>query len=61
MSKYDSLWNYIRQNGTEQFTLTFAQIEAISGLPIDHSILTYKKKLTEYGYQVKKIHEKANR
>lgn len=35
--------------------LSFAEIEQIAGLPIDHSFLTYKKELLEYGYKVGKI------
>ena len=54
MSKYDALWEWIRENGTDSFNLTFAEIEQIAGLPIDHSFLTYKKELMDYGYQVGK-------
>ena len=59
MSKYDALWAWIRQNGTARFTLTFAQIEQITGFPLDHSFLTYKKELAAYGYQVGKISMKG--
>lgn len=55
MSKYDPLWNWIKENGTNSFKLTYAEIEEIAGLPIDHSFLTYKKELSEYGYKVGKI------
>lgn len=55
MSKYDPLWNWIKESGTESFKLTYAEIEKIAGLPIDHSFLTYKKELSEYGYKVGKI------
>lgn len=55
MSKYDPLWNWIKENETESFKLTYAEIEEIAGLPIDHSFLTYKKELSEYGYKVGKI------
>ena len=54
MSKYDALWAWIKDNGTDSFQLTFAEIEQIAGLPIDHSFLTYKKELMDYGYQVGK-------
>ena len=54
MSKYNALWEWIRENGTDSFQLTFAEIEQIAGLPIDHSFLTYKKELMDYGYQVGK-------
>ena len=55
MSKYDVLWVWIKENGTDSFKLTFAEIENITGFPIDHSFLTYKKELISYGYQVGKI------
>lgn len=55
MSKYDVLWAWIKENGTDSFKLTFAEIEHITGFPIDHSFLTYKKELISYGYQVVKI------
>lgn len=55
MSKYNSLWEYVQGNGSKSFKLTFANIQEITGVPIDHSFLKYKKELTEYGYQVGKI------
>jgi len=55
VSKYSKLWEWIRENGTDSFKLTYAEIEKIAGLPLDHSFLTYKKELSEYGYMVSKI------
>lgn len=55
MGKYDALWRWIKANGTDSFKLTYAEIEKIAGLPIDHSFLTYKKELLAYGYRVGKI------
>ncbi len=55
MSKYNPLWNWIKGNGTDSFKLTYAEIEKIGGLPIDHSFLKYKKELLTYGYKVMKI------
>lgn len=55
MSKYNSLWKYVQQNGSRSFKLTFDEIKDIAAIPIDHSFLQYKKELTEYGYQVGKI------
>ncbi len=55
MSKYTILWKWIKENGTDHFKLTYAEIEEIAGFPIDHSFLTYKKELLEYGYKVGKI------
>ena len=60
MSEFDPLWKYIQQNGTDSFRLTFAEIEEIAGIPIDHSFLTYKKELSEYGYKVGKISMKEH-
>ena len=58
--KYQPLWKWIKENGTEEFTLTYEDIEKITGMPIDHSFLNYKKELAEYGYRVKKISMKAH-
>ena len=55
MRKYGALWNWIRENGTDSFRLSFDEIGQIAGIPIDHSFLTYKKELTDYGYRVVKI------
>lgn len=55
MSKYGVLWQYIAESGQENLTLTYDEIEKIAGIPVDHSFLTYKKELTEYGYAVGKI------
>ena len=54
MSKYNTLWEYVQNNGSHSFKLTFEEIQNISGIPIDHSFLKYKKELTKYGYQVGK-------
>ena len=55
MSKYSRLWEYIQKNGSQNFKLTFEEIQTIAGIPIDHSFLKYKKELLEYGYSVEKI------
>lgn len=55
MSKYDLLWEAVRERGEQSFKLTFEEIQHIAGIPIDHSFLRYKKELAEYGYQVGKI------
>ena len=47
MSKYDALWVWIKEKGTDGFKLTFAEIQQIAGLPIDHSFLKYKKELRQ--------------
>ncbi|NMS89637.1 hypothetical protein HGQ85_06820 [Clostridioides difficile] len=55
MSKYSSLWEYVKKSGNQSFKLTFEEIKGIAGIEIDHSFLKYKKELNEYGYQVGKI------
>ncbi len=55
MSKYNALWEYVRENGSQSMKLTFEEIQSIAGIPIDHSFLKYKKELMEYGYEVGKI------
>lgn len=59
MSKYDRLWEYVFGDGRDRFALTFEEIDQISGVPIDHAFLTYKKELAAYGYRVEKISMKA--
>ncbi len=55
MSKYNSLWEYVSENGDQTLKLTFEEIQKIGGIPIDHSFLNCKKELLSYGYRVGKI------
>ncbi len=55
MSKYHAIWEYVQKNGGQTLKLNFDEIKNISGIPIDHSFLGYKKESTEYDYQVGKI------
>ena len=55
MSKFSSLWEYVAGQQGSRLLLSFAQVEEICGLPIDHSFLNCKKELLAYGWQVKKI------
>ena len=57
MSKYEPLWNYVKEQEND-FILNYEQVEKILGFPIDHSFLTFKKELTNYGWQVGKISTK---
>lgn len=59
MRKYRMLWEWIGKNGADSFVLSFDEIERIAGLPLDHSFLTYKKELHDYGYEVGKISVKT--
>ena len=55
MSKYEPLWKWIRENRTDRFILSYAEIERILGFPLDHSFLNCKKELNAYGFTVGKI------
>ena len=59
-SKYDKLWKYIKENDKEEYVLSYEDVKDILGFDIDHSFLTYKKELKEYGYEVGKISLKIN-
>ena len=61
MSKYQPLWNYIKENNQETYQLSFAEIKNILGYEIDHSFLTHKKEILDYGYEVEKISMKEKR
>ena len=58
MSKYEPLWNYLKENQKESYKLTYEEIKNILGFEIDHSFLSYKKELKDYGYEVGKISTK---
>ena len=58
MSKYEPLWKYIKENNKDGYELSYSQINKILGFSINHSFLTYKKELIEYGYEVTKINMK---
>lgn len=55
MSKYNTLWKYLKENNKESYKLSYEEIKNILSFDIDHSFLTYKKELKEYGYEVGKI------
>ncbi len=55
MSKYDSLWKYLKEQNRDSYKLSYEEIKNILGFNIDHSFLTYKKEIKEYGYEVEKI------
>lgn len=62
MSKYNSLWEFIGQNESDAFKLTFEKICGIAGTPIDHSFLKYKKRTYRIRLSGREnIHERANR
>lgn len=53
MSKYNKLWEYIKENDIQE--LSFEEIEKVLGLPIDHSFLNAKKELESFGKRIEKI------
>lgn len=55
MSKYDPLWNFLKENNRDNYNLTYEEIKNILGFYIDHSFLSFKKELKDYGYEVIKI------
>lgn len=55
MSKYEKLWRYIKSSEKETLIMSFDAIENVTGFPIDHSFLSYKKELTAYGYGMVKL------
>lgn len=55
MSKYKVLWEYIKENDKDEYKLSYESLENILGFKLDHSFLTYKKELLDYGYKVDKI------
>ena len=55
MSKYEKLWMYFKTQASPKITPTYAEIEEIAGVPLDHSFLTYKKELLDFGWSVQKI------
>ena len=59
MSKYEPLWKHVKNIGESEVTLSFDEIYRICGFNIDHSFLTYKKELDNYGYEVAKISMKT--
>lgn len=59
MSKYQKLWDYIKDSGKSELLLSFDEVKNICGFEIDHAFLSYKKGLKDYGYEVTKISLKA--
>ena len=55
MSKYDKLWEYVEEQEGDELVLTFDEIGAIAGVPLDHSLIKKKKELLPHGWEVGKI------
>lgn len=59
MSKYSPLWQFVAASAEQKLVLSYDEIQAVLGFPIDHSFLSFKKELLEYGWQVGKISMKG--
>ena len=46
---------FLLYNKKKSYKLTYEKIKNILGFEIDHSFLSYKKELKDYGYEVGKI------
>ena len=55
MSKYEPLWNWLKENDRDDYKLSYEEMQEIMGFELDHSFLNYKKEAKEYGYEVGKI------
>lgn len=55
MSKYKPLWEWLKENGREEYKLSYEEMREIMGVDLDHSFLNYKKEAKEYGYEAGKI------
>ena len=55
MSKYQPLWDYVKNNKKDEYKLSFDEVKEITGFEFDHAFLTYKKELLEYGYEFKRL------
>lgn len=53
MSKYNKLWEYIKENDIQE--LSFEEIEKVLGFPIDYSFLNAKKELEQFDKRIEKI------
>ena len=47
MSKYDALWESIRERGQPRLTLSFDAVEELAGVPLDHSFLSCKTAMSK--------------
>lgn len=61
VSKYELLWEYLKENNRENYEISYDEIKDILGFEIDHSFLSYKKELKEFGYEIGKISMKEKK
>lgn len=55
VSRYEALWEHVRTCGQPSLRMTFEEIQAVVGMPLNHAFLQDKKELLAYGYRVGKI------
>ena len=55
MGKYTALWDYLNGQPVFPLTLSFSDIEKITGFKLDHSFLNCKKEPANYGLCAEKI------
>ena len=55
MSKYEPLWNYVKENNKDEYKLSFEEVKKITGFEFDHAFLSFKKELPAYGYEFEKL------
>lgn len=58
MDNYNLLWKYLIEyfkENNNNLTLSFADINKIASIPLDHSFFKYKKELEQYNIKVDKI------
>ncbi len=55
MSKYEKLWDFVKNSNKNEIKINFEQVKNICGFEIDHSFLNCKKELKNFGYEVTKI------
>lgn len=52
MSKYQALWEYVREKECKSLKLTFDEIADIVGIPLDHSFLNKQTDSITVRFQV---------
>jgi hypothetical protein len=55
MSKYEPLWNYVKEHNKDEYKLSFEEVKKITGFEFDHAFLSFKKELPAYGYEFEKL------
>ena len=56
MSKYESLWKYIKDNNKDSYKLSYEKIKNILGFEIDYLFFKYKKELKNLNMKLVKFH-----